>query len=66
MLGPLERYMTPTLDAALLISSMAGADLGRLFQCLMNFDEDFIKMKSLYKGLTKLCLYMSKKFAHSV
>ena len=30
MLGPLERYVTPTLDAALLISSRAGADLGRM------------------------------------
>ena len=30
MLGPLERYMTPTLDSALLISSWAGADLGRI------------------------------------
>ena len=29
VLGPLERYMTPTLDATLLISSWAGADLGR-------------------------------------
>ena len=29
MLGPLERYMTPTLDAALPISSKAGAHLGR-------------------------------------
>ena len=29
MLGPLERYMTPTLDAALLSSSRADADLGR-------------------------------------
>ena len=29
VLGPLERYMTPTLDSALLISSRAGADLGR-------------------------------------
>ena len=28
VLGPLERYMTPTLDAALLISSRAGTDLG--------------------------------------
>ena len=28
MLGPLERYMTPILDAALLSSSRAGADLG--------------------------------------
>ena len=27
--GPLERYMMPTLDAALLISSRAGADLGQ-------------------------------------
>ena len=30
VLGPLEQYMTPTLDSALLISSRAGADLGRL------------------------------------
>ena len=29
VLGPLECYMTPTLDAALLISSRVGADLGR-------------------------------------
>ena len=29
VLGPLERYMTPTLDTALLSSSRAGADLGR-------------------------------------
>ena len=28
VLGPLERYMTPTLEAALLCSSMAGSDLG--------------------------------------
>ena len=28
VLGLLERYMTPTLDTALLISSRAGADLG--------------------------------------
>ena len=29
MLGPLKQYMTPTLDTALLSSSMAGADLGQ-------------------------------------
>ena len=29
VLGPLEQYMTPALDAALLITSRAGADLGR-------------------------------------
>ena len=28
VLGPLKRYMTPTLDSALLCSSRAGADLG--------------------------------------
>ena len=28
VLGSLERYMTPTLDTALLISSRAGTDLG--------------------------------------
>ena len=27
VLGPLERYMTPTLDAALLSSSRAGVDI---------------------------------------
>ena len=29
VLGPLERYMTPTLDVALLCSSRVGSDLGR-------------------------------------
>ena len=28
VLGLLERYMTPTLDAAMLCSSRAGSDLG--------------------------------------
>ena len=28
MLGPCEQYMTPTLDAAILISSRAGTDPG--------------------------------------
>ena len=28
MLGPLERYMTPTLDTAMLYSSRVGSDLG--------------------------------------
>ena len=30
MLGLLERYMMPTLDAALLCSSRAGSDLGHV------------------------------------
>ena len=30
VLGPLEQYMMPTLDLALIISSRAGADLGRM------------------------------------
>ena len=30
VLGPCERYITPTLDAALLISSRAGTDPGLL------------------------------------
>ena len=29
VLGPREQFMTPALDAALIISSSAGADLGR-------------------------------------
>ena len=32
LLGLLEQYMTPTLDSALLISSRAGAYLGRYIQ----------------------------------
>ena len=37
VLGPLERYMTPTLDSALLCSSKAGADLGRASDGLRSF-----------------------------
>ena len=40
VLGLLKRYMMPTLDAALLISSRVGADLGRtldrLETCIIN------------------------------
>ena len=36
MLGPLERYMTPNLDVALLISSRAGADLGATLVLVIN------------------------------
>ena len=38
VLGQLERYITPTLDAALLYSSRAGSDLGRT---LDRFEELF-------------------------
>ena len=34
MLGPLEQYMTPTLDVVLLYSSRAGSDLGNFFLTL--------------------------------
>ena len=37
VLGLLEWYMTPTLDSALLISSRAGADLGRTSDRLRSF-----------------------------
>ena len=37
MLGPRERYMTPTLDSALLCSSREGADLGRASDGLRSF-----------------------------
>ena len=37
VLGPLERYMTPTLDAALLCRSRAGSDLGRTSDWLRSF-----------------------------
>ena len=30
VLGPLERYMTPTLETALLSSSRVGTDLGQM------------------------------------
>ena len=33
VLGPLERYMTPTLDTAMLYSSRAGPDLGPASDC---------------------------------
>ena len=36
VLGSLERYMTPTLDSAVLISSRAGADLGRMYKVHCN------------------------------
>ena len=37
VLGPLEWYMTPTLDTALLYSSRAGSDLGRTSDGLRSF-----------------------------
>ena len=37
VLGPLEQYVTPTLDTALLISSRVGADLGRMSDRLRSF-----------------------------
>ena len=37
VLGPLELYMTPTLDVALLCSSRAGSDLGRKSDLLRSF-----------------------------
>ena len=37
VLGPLEQYMTPTLDGALLCSSRAGSDLGRTSDWLRSF-----------------------------
>ena len=37
VLGPLERYMTPALYAALLCSSRAGSDLGRKSDGLRSF-----------------------------
>ena len=37
VLGPLEWYMTATLDSALLNSSRAGADLGRASDGLRSF-----------------------------
>ena len=37
VLGQLERYMTPTLDVALLCSSRVGSDLGRKSDWLRSF-----------------------------
>ena len=37
VLGPLERYMTPTLDVALICSSRAGSYLGRKSDGLRSF-----------------------------
>ena len=40
VLGPLERYMAPTLDATLLSSSWAGADLGHTAMLLLNINSN--------------------------
>ena len=45
MLGPLEWYMTPTLEAALLYSSRAGSVLGRTSDWL----------RSLFILITQVC-----------
>ena len=51
VLGPLERYMTPTLDSALLVSSRAGADLGRPSDRLRSFIVIFINSGDLKSKL---------------
>ena len=51
VLGPLERYMTPTLDAALLYSSRAGSDLGRTSVRLRSFLQGYIAPAELCPGL---------------
>ena len=51
VLGLLDRYMTPTLDAALLCSSRASSDLGRKSDCLRSYISDNlgnIKSNSIY------------------
>ena len=48
MLGPLEQYMTPTLDMALLSSSRAGTDLGRTLG-LVNI-RDYVFNELLLRG----------------
>ena len=52
VLGPLERYMTPTFDTARLCSSRAGFDLG----CKSDwFEEHLVTNENMV-----LCLYMPK------
>ena len=52
VLGPLEWFMTPTLDAALLYSSRAGSDLGETSDWLMScVVSPFDNIKSEYTPL---------------
>ena len=58
MLGLLERYMTPTLDSALLYSSRVGSDLGRASDW---FEELYLIMIAL-----SYHLHMCKRQRHIV
>ena len=57
VLGSPERYMTPTLDSALLISSKAGADLGQTLDRLRYLLE-LISLLLKHEILKKLVKYM--------
>ena len=56
MLGPLELYMMPTLDAALLCSSRAGSNLGRKSD---KFEKLFKYQSFNLSFLTSQCLSFS-------
>ena len=55
-MGPLERYMTPALDVVLLISSRAGADLGRTLDKECEFDA--FTLQATTAGLLILVTFM--------
>ena len=53
VLGPLERYMTPTLDTALLCSSRAGSDLS----CTSDWSEEVINEPLLFISVAFIAFY---------
>ena len=58
VLGRLERYMTPTLDSALLISSRAGADLGQTLDRLKSFVNWVSSFPSRAQCIMLLCTHL--------
>ena len=53
VLGPLEWYLTPTLDAALLCSSRAGSDLGQTSDRFEELCQLYISMERVVSQLTR-------------
>ena len=56
MLGLLERYTTPTLDAALLCSSRAGSD--RMSGWLMSLNHNITNVYDEYSGSIMMSYYL--------
>ena len=62
VLGPLERYMTPTLDTALLCSSRAGSDLGRTSDWLRSFVNWVVYTNRPYANLRRCNPWIAKGY----